>query len=99
MKTSFRLRMTKLWKHVWNKRILYVFLLPAFLWYTIFSYIPMGGLILIFKDYSFSGGIWGSPFAEPWYKSVRMFFDNPLLWEMIRNTITVSLLRISTFGL
>jgi len=99
VKTSFRLRMTKLWKHVWNKRILYVFLLPAFLWYTIFSYIPMGGLILIFKDYSFSGGIWGSPFAEPWYKSVRMFFDNPLLWEMIRNTITVSLLRISTFGL
>jgi len=91
--------MHHLGKKIWNKKILYLFLLPAFLWYTVFCYIPMGGLILIFKDYSFTGGIWGSPFSEPWYKSIRMFFDNPLLWEMIRNTLTVSILRISTFGL
>lgn len=89
----------KLFKTILKKKWMYLFLIPAFAWYIIFCYYPMTGLLLIFKDYSFKGGIFGSPWADPWYKSIKMFFDNPLVGEMIRNTVVVALLRIATFPL
>lgn len=82
-----------------QKKMLFLFLLPAVVWYIVFCYIPMGGLLLMFKDYSFSGGILRSPWSDPWYKSIKMFFDNPLAFEMIRNTVFISFLRILTFPL
>lgn len=82
-----------------KKKWLYLFLLPAFIWYIVFCYYPMTGLLLIFKDFSFSGGIFRSPISDPWYKSIKMFFDNPLVFKMIRNTVVLALLRIATFPL
>ena len=84
-------------KRIWRCKWLYLFLLPAFIWYIIFCYYPMAGLILIFKEYSFKDGIFGSDWSNPLNKSIRMFFDNPLVWQMIRNTVIVSTLRILTF--
>ena len=84
-------------KRIWRCRWLYLFLIPAFIWYIIFCYYPMSGLILIFKDYSFKDGIFGSSWSDPWFKSIKMFFDNPLVWPMIKNTMVVSTLRILTF--
>lgn len=84
-------------RRIWRSKWLYLFLIPAFIWYIIFCYYPMSGLILIFKDYSFSKGFFGSDWSDPWYKSIKMFFDNPLVWQMIRNTVVISVLRILTF--
>ena len=86
-------------KTIIAKKWMYLFLIPAFAWYIVFCYYPMTGLLLIFKEYSFKGGIFGSQFADPWYKSIKMFFDNPLVGEMIRNTVVIALLRIATFPL
>ena len=84
-------------KRIWRSKWLYLFLLPAFIWYIVFCYYPMSGLILIFKDYSFSKGIFKSAWSKPWNKSIKMFFDNPLVWPMIKNTVVISVLRILTF--
>ena len=54
-------------------------------------------LYLFFKEYSFKDGIFRSAWSDPLNKSIRMFFDNPLVWQMIRNTVIVSTLRILTF--
>lgn len=89
----------KLFKRIWEKKMLYLFLLPAIIWYFIFCYIPIGGLILVLKDYSFAKGIWGSPFSEPIFKNFIMFFDNPLLGSMIKNTVVISVLRLTLFPL
>lgn len=43
-----------------NDWILYALLIPVLLWYLIFCYAPMGGLVLAFKNYSFKAGILGS---------------------------------------
>ena len=86
-----------IWGRIWRHKWLYLFLIPAFIWFIIFCYYPMSGLILIFKDYSFSQGIFNSPWSDPWYKSIKMFFDNPLVWQMVGNTVTISILRILTF--
>ena len=42
--------------------ILYIFIGILILWYLIFQYLPMGGLLLAFKDYNPSEGIMGSDF-------------------------------------
>lgn len=47
-------------KYYW----LYLFVLPALIWYVIFHYIPMGGVVIAFKRYSGVRGIWDSPWVE-----------------------------------
>ena len=39
---------------------LYLMILPALLYYLIFVYKPMGGIVIAFQDYSLRKGIWGS---------------------------------------
>ena len=51
----------KLMKQCW---IYYLFFLPVAVYLIIFSYIPMPGIQIAFKDYSFKLGIWGSPWAK-----------------------------------
>ena len=55
---------------------LYLLALPGVIALLLFSYFPMTGIILVFKDYNFRGGIFGSPWADPIYKNFRFFFNN-----------------------
>ena len=89
-------KINRILRHIREKRVRYLFILPAFVWFFIFCYLPMGGLLIVFKDYSVAGGIFGSEWASPISKYFEMFFDNPLLGDMIRNTVLVSLLKLLT---
>lgn len=44
---------------------LYILALPGVIALLLFSYFPMAGIVLVFKDYNFRGGIFGSPWADP----------------------------------
>lgn len=55
---------------------LYILALPGVIALLLFSYFPMAGIILVFKDYNFKGGIFGSPWADPIFKNFRFFFNN-----------------------
>lgn len=48
-------------KNTWQHRAHVVMALPAFLILLLFSYVPMAGLVMAFKSYDYSKGIWGSP--------------------------------------
>ena len=39
---------------------LYLMLLLPVAWLVIFCYVPMGGIVIAFKDYSFRKGVFGS---------------------------------------
>ena len=86
----------RLLRHVRRKWVRYLFILPALVWFFIFCYVPMAGLIIAFKDYSLADGIFGSEWSSPLFKNFEMFFDNPLLPTMLRNTIVVSVLKLVT---
>lgn len=73
---------------------LYVILFLPLLWIAIFSYGPMYGLQIAFKRYSPSAGIWGSTWADPWYKYFQTFFNSKISWDVIRNTLVLSLYSI-----
>lgn len=55
---------------------LYLLALPGTIALLLFSYFPMTGIILVFKDYNFRGGIFKSPWAQPLFKNFIYFFNN-----------------------
>ena len=44
-----------------RNRTLFLMILPAVLIVLVFSYTPLNGLVLAFKDFRYAKGIWGSP--------------------------------------
>ena len=69
--------------------------LPAIVLFFCFAYMPMGGLIIAFKRYTFDGGIFGSAWADPWYRNFRILFNNPDAFRAMRNTLFLNTLFIS----
>lgn len=68
---------------------LYLVMLPALLYFFVFKYIPMANAIIAFKDYSVVKGIWGSDWAG--FKHFELFFNNPVFWTLLKNTLGLSL--------
>lgn len=64
---------------------LYLFLLPAILWYLIFAYGPLYGLQIAFKNFNGALGIWGSKWVG--FKHFESFFSSYYFWVLIKNTL------------
>lgn len=83
-------RMNQKLKYVKSNWQLYViFLLPALLLTFIFKYVPMGGVLLAFKDYSAMLGILKSPWVG--MKYFERFLSSPDFMGYLLNTLKVSL--------
>lgn len=72
---------------------LQLMVIPALLFIFIFSYIPMYGILMGFQDYDLFKGFFGSPWVG--FKHFKMFFEAPEFWSIMRNTIVISLLRLT----
>ena len=70
-----------------NKTLYFIVLLPL-LYYIIFHYVPMYGLIISFKNYSPMLGISGSKWVG--FKHFIDFFDSIYFWRLIGNTFRLS---------
>ena len=70
---------------------LYLMLVPCIIYYVLICYVPMGGVILAFKDYSFRKGIWGSRWVG--FRYFRMFFTSYDFPRLLRNTLIVGLIK------
>lgn len=55
------MKMKDFLQNTWKHRAHVVMALPAFLILLFFSYIPMAGLVMAFKSFDYSKGIWTSP--------------------------------------
>ena len=73
---------------------LYLILLPPLVSLFIFSYLPMGGILLAFKDYSPRLGFFRSAFSNPWYKHFQEAFSGTDFWKVTLNTLRISGLRL-----
>lgn len=71
---------------------LFVMFIPIIVYFLVFKYIPMLGLVLAFKDYNFTEGIWGSPWVG--LDHFKLLFSNPNMQNILRNTFILSLLQI-----
>lgn len=73
-------------------RYLHLMVLPAIVAVFIFSYIPMYGIQIAFKDYSVSKGVWDSRWVG--FANFTSFFDSIYFWRLIRNTVLLSFLSL-----
>ena len=62
-----------------------VMLTPAVIYFLIFSYFPMTGIILAFKEFNYRLGIFGSPWNG--LTNYRFFFIGGAAWRVTRNTL------------
>lgn len=81
-----------LWKRIWKHKSIYMFVVPAFIWFLIFCYYPMYGLLLAFKDYKFSKGILGSDWVG--LKWFLRFSSDPSFWAVVQNTLKISVMKL-----
>lgn len=78
-----------------NNPWLYLMVLPTVLFYLIFAYGPMYGLIIAFKNYSPALGIMGSPWAGMHgFEHIVSFVTGPFFGRLMKNTFTISLMSI-----
>ena len=63
--------------------------MPAIVLTAVFKYVPMGGIVIAFKDYSAIKGIWGSDWAG--LKFFERFMSSPDFMRYLMNTLKLSL--------
>jgi len=72
--------------------------LPTFVWYVLFSYLPMFGLIIAFKDYKITAGrnFLYSLFQSAWvgFENFRFFVESNSFSMLLRNTIAYNIVFI-----
>jgi putative aldouronate transport system permease protein len=79
----------RLWQQVIYCKYLYLLVLPGILLTFLFSYVPMYGLQLAFKNFMYNKGIWGSPWND--FAHFKLLWVNPEFKRVLFNTIWISL--------
>lgn len=88
-RTTTALRPVRKRRKLTRKEIqLYSLCALPLLWVFIFSYIPMGGIIIAFKDYKYSMGIFGSPWVGLRY--FEAFFNSSEFSTIVWNTLSLN---------
>lgn len=68
--------------------------LPAVLIVLVFSYLPMSGLVLAFKEYRYNKGVFGSDWNG--LANFRFLFSSGVGWKITQNTIFYNLINLVT---
>ncbi|GAK39166.1 polysaccharide ABC transporter permease protein [Paenibacillus sp. TCA20] len=76
-------------------KLLYLMILPGFLFFVVFKYLPMGGLIISFQDYQPYLGIQGSPWVG--FKHFIRLFTEPTFAMLLSNTLILFALELVVF--
>ena len=74
---------------VWDKKILLLMLSPAVIYTILFSYLPMAGLVLAFKNFRYADGIFGSPWVG--LTNFKFLLLSGKLGPITRNTLLYNL--------
>ena len=85
-------RMARLWQ---NNKYLWLLFLPCLIYFILFRYVPMFGLIITFKDYNLFKGVWESKWVG--FKYYKMFLENPDFLLLMKNTFLLGLYKL-VFG-
>lgn len=83
------------WTH-WKRGIpLYVMILPGLLYFLIFRYLPMGGIIIAFQDFNPFSGLSGSEWVG--LAQFERLFSDVDFWPLLKNTLLLSALNLFLF--
>ena len=70
-----------------------VMLLPVIVYFVVFKYVPMAGIVMAFKDYKLGLGIWRSPWNG--LENFEKAFSTITFVRSMKNTLVISLLKMA----
>lgn len=76
------------WRRIRGAPFLYAMAVPGVVLLFLFSYLPMYGILIAFKHYSLTQGVWGSPWAG--FENFAFFLTSDQLYRVIRNTLLLN---------
>jgi len=79
-------------KQLVSDKYLILMVLPAVAYFIIFHYLPMYGVLMAFKNFSPSRGIWNSPWVG--LKWFEQFFDSIYAFRLIKNVLLLNLYNL-----
>ncbi len=74
-------------KNIVSSRYLILMIIPAIVFYVIFCYAPMYGILMAFTKYYPKRGIFGSPWVG--FDNFKFIFDDPGFWNVLGNTVLI----------
>ena len=69
--------------------LVYLLAMPALIYFFVYCYKPIGGLVIAFKDYKITGSIWDAEWVG--FEHFIDFFESYYFGRLLRNTLTISL--------
>lgn len=82
------------WLELKRNKALFAMIAPAVIIVLVFSYLPMSGLVLAFKDYRYNLGIFGSEWNG--FENFKFLFASGTGWLITKNTILYNLANLIT---
>lgn len=89
---SAAVKRRKTWRTMKRFIPLYLLFLPVLIYYAVFHYAPMTGVVIAFKHYTFMDGIFGSRWAG--LAHFKRFIENGDFWVIFRNTLLLAFYRL-----
>lgn len=80
--------MTRVKREIIKNKYVYIMVVPVVLYYLIFCYGPMFGIIIAFKDFDIGKGIMNSPWVG--LKHFKDFFNDMYFKRLVTNTVLIS---------
>ncbi|MCY9659910.1 ABC transporter permease subunit [Paenibacillus chondroitinus] len=88
-------RWRRTWQGLKRDHMLYLIASPMLLFFLIFKYVPMWGILIAFKNYTPYVGFWASPWVG--FEHFERFFGNDSFFQLLRNTLAINLLNLIFF--
>ncbi|KQO00698.1 protein lplB [Paenibacillus sp. Leaf72] len=82
-------------RRIMKNKAIYLMILPGLLYFVLFKYFPMWGLVISFQEYRPYDGILGSDWVG--FKHYQRLFTEPMFWTIFRNTIILFLMNLIFF--
>ncbi|EDW20060.1 sugar ABC transporter permease [Bacillus sp. FSL K6-4563] len=88
-------RRKRLLNQMLSQKFLYVMILPGLIYFLVFKYVPMWGLIIAFQDYQPFLGILGSEWVG--FKHFIRLFTEPTFFILLKNTLILFAMNVVIF--
>ena len=95
LSVATRSRKNRVWAGIKRDKFLYLLAFPGIMYFVLFKYVPMWGILISFQDYSPYQGL----IASKWVglEHFQRFFANPDFFQLFRNTMAINLLNLIFF--
>ena len=86
---------TGMWHEISKNKVLYLMFIPVAVYYLIFAYLPMSGIVVAFKDFNYRDGL----FLSPWngLRNFEYLWTSGKLWMVTQTTIVFNVVFLALY--